>query len=90
MVSCFRGEQWLPVVRDVIVIGAGVNGLVAATYLAKGGVKPLVLERSERVGGCAITTEIAPGFTLQRSLTLRRSTRRSSDRSGSSATACRS
>ena len=48
--------------RDVIVIGAGVNGLVTAAFLAKAGLKPLVLERGERVGGCAITSEIAPGF----------------------------
>ncbi|OLC84526.1 MAG: hypothetical protein AUH72_01615 [Acidobacteria bacterium 13_1_40CM_4_65_8] len=47
---------------DVIVIGAGHNGLVAASVLAKGGVKTLVLERSDRVGGCARTTELAPGF----------------------------
>src|SRR5438094_1268005 len=48
--------------HDVIVIGAGVNGLVAATLLAKAGLKPLVLERREQIGGCAITAEIAPGF----------------------------
>lgn len=49
---------------DALVIGAGHNGLVAASYLAKGGLKPLVLERSERVGGCAQTIEIAPGFQV--------------------------
>src|SRR5207244_5806804 len=48
--------------RDVIVVGGGVNGLVAATLLAKAGRKPLVLERGDRPGGCARTTEIAPGF----------------------------
>lgn len=47
---------------DVLVIGAGHNGLIAAAYLAKGGLKPLVLERSARIGGCAQTVEIAPGF----------------------------
>jgi phytoene dehydrogenase-like protein len=47
---------------DVVVIGAGVNGLVAATFLAKAGLKTLVLERSDRVGGCATTGDIAPGF----------------------------
>src|SRR5438094_6256872 len=47
---------------DVVVIGAGANGLVAATFLAKAGLKTLVLERSDRVGGSAITSEIAPGF----------------------------
>jgi phytoene dehydrogenase-like protein len=47
---------------QVIVIGGGVNGLVCAALLAKSGVKTLVLERSDRVGGCARTSEIAPGF----------------------------
>ena len=48
--------------RDVIIIGGGHNGLVAAAFLAKAGRKPLVLERADRVGGCAVTSEIAPGF----------------------------
>ena len=46
----------------VVVIGAGINGLVAATTLAKSGLKPLLLERSSRLGGIASTIEIAPGF----------------------------
>ena len=48
--------------REVIIIGGGHNALVAAAYLAKAGLKPLVLERGDRVGGCAATGEIAPGF----------------------------
>ena len=48
--------------RDVIIIGGGHNALVAAALLGKAGLKPLVLEQSERVGGCAITSAIAPGF----------------------------
>lgn len=48
--------------NDAIIIGAGHNGLTTAFYLAKAGLKPLVLERREVVGGCAITGEIAPGF----------------------------
>ena len=48
--------------RDVVIIGGGHNGLIAAAFLAKAGLKPLVLERADRVGGCAITAEIAPGF----------------------------
>src|SRR5260370_31005915 len=47
---------------DVVVIGGGVNGLIAATLLAKAGLKTIVLERADRVGGCARTSEIAPGF----------------------------
>jgi phytoene dehydrogenase-like protein len=44
---------------DAIVIGGGHNGLVTAAYLAKGGLKTLVLERRDRVGGAADTSEIA-------------------------------
>ena len=47
---------------DFVVIGAGVNGLVAATLFAKAGRKVLLLERAARVGGCAVTSEIVPGF----------------------------
>ena len=47
-------------VYDAIVIGGGHNGLTAAAYLARGGLKPLVLERREIVGGCCVTEEIAP------------------------------
>jgi len=50
---------------DVIVVGAGHNGLTAAAYLAMGGMRALVLERREVVGGCAVTEEVdrelAPG-----------------------------
>ena len=47
---------------DIIIVGAGHNGLVAAGYLAKAGLKTLVLERRETVGGGSITDEIHPGF----------------------------
>src|SRR6478672_9328303 len=48
---------------DVIVIGGGHNGLVAASYLAKAGKQVVVLERSEHVGGILRATEPASGFT---------------------------
>ncbi len=48
--------------KPVIIIGAGHNGLVAAYYLAKAGLKPLVLERREVVGGACVTEEFHPGF----------------------------
>jgi phytoene dehydrogenase-like protein len=47
---------------DIIIIGAGHNGLVAAHYLARAGLKTLVLERREIVGGGSITEEFHPGF----------------------------
>ena len=46
---------------DAIVIGAGHNGLTAAGYLSRAGLKTLVLERREIAGGCCVTEEIAPG-----------------------------
>jgi phytoene dehydrogenase-like protein len=50
--------------RDFIVIGGGVNGLVAAAYLAKAGLKVLVLESRNAPGGLATTEEVFPGFRL--------------------------
>src|ERR1700682_4341735 len=47
---------------DIVIIGAGHNGLVAAAYLARAGRRVLVLERRELVGGCAVTEEIWPGY----------------------------
>jgi phytoene dehydrogenase-like protein len=48
--------------RDIIIIGAGQNSLVAAFYLARAGLKPVVLERRAVVGGAAVTEEFHPGF----------------------------
>jgi phytoene dehydrogenase-like protein len=45
------------------VVGAGHNGLVAACYLAKAGLSTLVLEKSDRVGGAAVSRALHPGFT---------------------------
>src|SRR5690349_4166237 len=47
---------------DVIVVGAGHNGLTCACYLARAGLKVKVLERRSRVGGAAVTEEFHPGF----------------------------
>src|SRR6478672_2235957 len=48
-------------VYDAIVVGGGHNGLTAAAYLGAAGLKTLVLERRDIVGGCCVTEEIAPG-----------------------------
>jgi phytoene dehydrogenase-like protein len=47
---------------DVVIVGAGHNGLVCAAYLARAGLKVLVVERRHVVGGAAVTEEVFPGF----------------------------
>lgn len=46
----------------MIIIGGGHNGLVCGAYMAKAGLKTLVLERAHIVGGAAVTEEFTPGF----------------------------
>ena len=45
---------------DAVVVGAGHNGLVHAAYLARAGLRTLLLERRHLVGGAAITEELLP------------------------------
>jgi phytoene dehydrogenase-like protein len=52
----------MPTRHDAIIIGGGHNGLVAAAYLAQAGLRPVVLERRDVLGGAAVTEEIVPGF----------------------------
>ena len=47
---------------DAIVVGGGHNGLVAAFYLARRGLRTVVLERREILGGACVTEEFAPGY----------------------------
>ena len=47
---------------DVIIIGGGHNGLVAAAYLARAGRRVAVFERRRVLGGAAVTEEVFPGF----------------------------
>jgi phytoene dehydrogenase-like protein len=52
--------QW-----DVVIVGGGHNGLVAAAYLAKHGLRTLVCERREIVGGAAVSEHpFGPGYTV--------------------------
>ncbi|HET7038010.1 MAG TPA: NAD(P)/FAD-dependent oxidoreductase [Thermomicrobiaceae bacterium] len=50
--------------HDVVVVGAGHNGLVAAWYLARAGLKVLLLERRDFVGGAVVTEELWPGYSV--------------------------
>ncbi len=51
---------------DAIIVGGGHNGLISAAYLARAGLKTLVLERRSIFGGACVTEEIAgaPGFRV--------------------------
>jgi phytoene dehydrogenase-like protein len=54
-----KGGPW-----DAVIVGGGHNALITAAYLAKGGLRTLVLERRDRVGGAADTTELAKGLRV--------------------------
>src|SRR2546422_8749833 len=49
---------------DVVIVGAGHNGLVTAAYLARAGLTVLVLERRPVIGGACVTEEVWPGFRV--------------------------
>ncbi|QYZ71436.1 phytoene desaturase family protein [Neotabrizicola shimadae] len=48
---------------DAVILGAGHNGLVAACYLARAGLKVCVVEKNDWIGGAAVSRELYPGFT---------------------------
>jgi phytoene dehydrogenase-like protein len=50
--------------EDIVIVGGGHNGLVAAAYLARSGRRVLVLERRSTVGGAVATEELFPGFHI--------------------------
>lgn len=47
---------------DVLIVGAGHNGLTCAAYLAAAGLSVRILEKNDVVGGAAVTEEFHPGF----------------------------
>jgi phytoene dehydrogenase-like protein len=51
-------------IYDAVVVGAGHNGLVAAAYMARAGLKVLVLEARDRIGGSTVTEELSPGVRV--------------------------
>lgn len=51
---------------DVVIVGAGHNGLVSAAYLQEAGLNVCVVERRHVIGGAAVTEEIIPGFKFSR------------------------
>ncbi len=50
-------------IYDAVIIGAGHNGLVAGSYLARAGMTVCVVEKNDWVGGAAVSRELHPGFT---------------------------
>ena len=57
--------QQAPDETDVVVLGAGHNGLVTAAYLARFGLRVTVLERLDHVGGAAVSEQLFPGIEAQ-------------------------
>ncbi|HVB01802.1 MAG TPA: NAD(P)/FAD-dependent oxidoreductase [Acidimicrobiales bacterium] len=53
-----------PPAYDAIIVGAGHNGLVTSFYLARAGMKVLVLESRDIIGGAAVTEELWPGHRV--------------------------
>src|SRR5499433_1446438 len=58
-------ENALAAQCDVVIVGGGHNGLVAAAYLAKHGLRTIVCERREIVGGAAVSEHpFGPDYTV--------------------------
>ena len=61
-----RSDFRLNTAYDAVVIGAGHNGLVAAAYLARAGMKVGVFERRNVIGGATVTEELWKGYRISR------------------------
>src|SRR5439155_13514182 len=57
----------MPAQYDAIIVGGGHNGLATAAYLGRSGLKTLVLERRDVLGGAAVSEHPWPGYTVSRS-----------------------
>src|SRR5467141_1489757 len=53
---------------DVVILGAGHNGLVAATYLGRAGLSVLLLEKNDYVGGATTSQKVFPDYDARLSL----------------------
>jgi monoamine oxidase len=64
--SCYRlGVMAAPTEADVIIVGAGLSGMIAARKLLEAGLTPLILEADDRVGGRILTQEVLPGIPVE-------------------------
>jgi monoamine oxidase len=54
-----------PTEADVIIVGAGLSGMIAARKLLEAGLTPLILEADDRVGGRILTQEVLPGIPVE-------------------------
>lgn len=54
----------MPQTYDAVIVGAGHNGLVSASYLARAGLRTLVVERRPVIGGACVTEELFPGYKV--------------------------
>ncbi|XP_069139514.1 pyridine nucleotide-disulfide oxidoreductase domain-containing protein 2-like isoform X3 [Argopecten irradians] len=64
--SATQSKSELKSKYDVVIVGAGHNGLVSAAYLQEAGLNVCVVERRHVIGGAAVTEEIIPGFKFSR------------------------
>ncbi len=63
-VSSYRERNLMNSNYDALIVGAGHNGLVTAGYLARAGLRTLVLESRPVVGGACVTEELFPGYKV--------------------------